>query len=125
MRILIVEDHLDSAQLFSAMLAHYGHEVRSASSGRAGLIQAKSYEPEAIIADIGLPDLTGYELAKELRKQERFKSTILIALSGYGQPLDVETAKAAGFDHHMTKPCNFEQLEALLSHREPESYEDQ
>jgi two-component system CheB/CheR fusion protein len=124
MRILVVEDHLDSAKLFSAMLTHYGHEVRTASSGRAGLTQAKTFRPDAIISDIGLPDLTGYEVARGLRKLDNFKDTLLIALSGYGQPLDVETAKAAGFDHHMTKPCNFEQLEALLSGREPESDED-
>ena len=119
MRILVVEDNRDSAAMLTGVLRHAGHEVRTTYSGRSGLIQAKAFQPEAIVSDIGLPDLTGYELAQELRKEERFKETLLIALSGYGQPLDVETAKAAGFNHHMTKPCNIKKLTALLSSREP------
>jgi CheY-like chemotaxis protein len=106
------------------MLTHYGHEVRTASSGRAGLTQAKSFQLDVVISNIGLPDLTGYEVARGLRKLDNFKNTLLIALSGYGQRLDVESAKAAGFDHHMMKPCNSERLEALLSGRESESEGD-
>ena len=119
MRILVIEDNRDAAVMLTAILTRRGHEVRTAYSGRSGLVQAKVLMPDAVISDIGLPDITGYEIAQELRKDEPFKDTLLIALSGYGQPLDVETAKAAGYDHHMTKPCDIDRLIALLSSREP------
>ena len=118
MRILVVEDHADLAKLFSAWLMRNGNEVRTVYSGEAALVEAASFRPDAVICDIGLPDLTGYGVAIELRKQEQYKRTLLIALTAYGRPLDIEAAKAAGFDHHMTKPCDFGELKALLSHRE-------
>ena len=121
MRILVVEDHADLAKVFSAWLMHKGHEVRTVYSGGAALVEAASFRPDAVISDIGLPDLNGYGLAIELRKQKQFESTLLIALTAYGRPLDIEAAKTAGFDHHMTKPCDFGELKTLLSSREVES----
>ena len=119
MRILVVEDHAELAKLYSAWLMRNGHEVRTVYDGRDAVDQAADFQPDAVISDIGLPELNGYEVAMELRKQEQFKSTLLIALTAYGNPLDVETAKAAGLDHHLTKPCDFQELKALLSSREP------
>ena len=115
MRILVVEDELGSARLLSVILERSGHEVVTEHDGRSGLARAKSFQPDAVISDIGLPQLNGYELAAELRRDEQFKHSLLIAVSGYGQPSDKERAKAAGFDHHMTKPCDIEQLKALLA----------
>ena len=119
MRILLVEDHFDSAQLFTAILKKTGHEVRTVHSGRAGVLEAKSSNPEVIISDIGLPDLNGYELAKQVRAQEQFKTTLMIAITGYGQPEDVDQALAAGFDHHMLKPIDWDKLRRLLDAHTP------
>ena len=114
MRILLVEDHFDSAQLFTAILKKTGHEVRTVHSGRSGVLEAKSGNPEVIISDIGLPDLNGYELAKQIRAQKQFKDTLMIAITGYGQPEDVDQALAAGFNHHMLKPVDWNKLNGLL-----------
>ena len=116
---MLVDDNLEAARLMSKLLTRCGHEVLTADNGRSGINQAVTFQPKAVISDIGMPELTGYDLARELRNLEPFKDTLLIALSGYGQPLDVETAITAGFDYHMTKPCDFDQLKALLVSQSP------
>ena len=119
MRVLLIEDNRDAAQMLSAILTHNGHEVRTAYSGRSGLVQAKSLPPDAIISDIGLPDLSGYEIAKQLRLGARFRNTPMIAVTGYGQPSDRAKATEAGFDHFFLKPYKAEEMLALLNPEEP------
>ena len=123
-RILLIEDNRDAAVMLAAILTSNGHEVRTVHSGRSGIIHAKSTLPDAIISDIGLPDLSGYEIAKQLRSDARFKNTPMIAVTGYGQLADREKATEAGFNHFVLKPYKAEELLALLTRREPESDED-
>ena len=115
MRILVVEDNHDSAALLTLLLKKKGYEVRTVHDGRSGLAEAGAFQPDAIISDIGLPDLNGYEFARQLRLIDAFKDTPLIAISGYGQPSDVEKAIDSGFDHHLLKPYGIEELVALLT----------
>jgi DNA-binding response OmpR family regulator len=91
-----------------------GHEVFVAHSGTDALAAASQRRPEVGVLDIGLPDLTGYEVAKRIRREAWGSSMLLIAVTGWGQEADKREALAAGFDHHLTKPVDPVQLEELL-----------
>ena len=85
-----------------------------AHDGFAALKAAKSFKPEVIVLDLGLPGLDGYQVAETLRGDSNFVRTRLIALSGYGQPQDLIRSKEAGFDLHLVKPVNFETLASAV-----------
>ncbi len=114
-RILIIEDNIDVVESLRHTLELEGHEVAVAYTGRDGLDEAGRRPPEIVLCDIGLPDLSGYELARRLRADQRLRSTCLIAVSGYAQPEDVAAALAAGFDAHLPKPVNAARLSAFLT----------
>ena len=120
MRVLVVEDHPDNAQGLAALVELWGHEVRVAMDGLAAIDRFREFRPDLVVADIGLPRIDGYELARRLREMERgaAERCVLIALTGYGQPRDRERAFEAGFDHHMTKPVDPGRLELLLRESE-------
>ncbi len=109
-RILLVDDHVDSARSLAALLARQGHQVCSALDGPSAIATAGTFLPEAVLIDIGLPGMNGYEVAQALRADERFRGCLLIAVTGYGNESDQQQAIAAGFDQHLTKPVNLEQL---------------
>lgn len=109
-RILIVDDNVDAALLLGDLLADTGYDVRTAHDGMSALALLDGFVPDVAILDIGLPDMTGHELARRLR--ERAGALHLIALSGYGQESDRRESEAAGFDLHMVKPV---QLHALMA----------
>ncbi|ABC82726.1 hybrid sensor histidine kinase/response regulator [Anaeromyxobacter dehalogenans] len=111
LRILVVDDNEDAAELLADVLAHAGHEVRVAGDGGRGLELAVRLRPDVAILDIGLPVLDGYELAIQLRRRLGDAAPVVIGVSGYGQPNDRERSAAAGFRHHFVKPAD---LEALL-----------
>ena len=113
-RILLVDDNADAAQSLALLLEGYGHEVIIKATGLTGLEAARTHLPEVVILDIGLPDIDGYELARRLRAKDETGDTILLALTGYGQEQDKELAKAAGFDYHLVKPVNFQELKKLI-----------
>lgn len=115
-RILVVDDNRDAAETLAHLLALQGHEVRTAHDGENGLEVANAWSPDAVLLDIGMPGLDGYEVARRLRAQPATASgdLLLIAVTGYGQPSDVERAREAGFDHHFTKPVDFGELRATL-----------
>jgi CheY-like chemotaxis protein len=96
------------------MLQLNGHEVQTAFDGESGLEAAYGFHPHVILCDIGLPRMSGYEVAIKLRGLQEFKSSRLIALSGYGQEEDRRRAKEAGFDYHLTKPVEPHVLIELL-----------
>ena len=100
--------------MFTAVLKLDGHDVRTVHSGSAGVVEATRDRPEAIRSDTGLPDLNGYEIAKQLRSRDEFKNTLMIAITGYTQPLDVVAALGAGFNRHLPKPVDWEKLRRLL-----------
>ncbi len=114
-RILIVDDYADAAESLMMVLAEQGHEVETADCGMKALEQAQVFQPQAVLLDIGLPDLNGFEVAKRLRALPETRDAILIALTGYGQPEYLELSKSAGFNHQLLKPVDFEKLAMLLT----------
>ncbi|MFC5461503.1 hybrid sensor histidine kinase/response regulator [Massilia niabensis] len=113
--ILIVDDNADAADTLSMFLASVGHRPRVAYEGRSALALAAQVPPDVLLLDIGLPDIDGYELARQMRSLPQTAHATLIALTGYGQAADRELATAAGFNHHLTKPVDATALLRLLA----------
>jgi len=114
-RILIADDNQDAADSLALLLKSDGHEVRTAHGGYSALVVASSFQPEVALLDIGMPDLDGYEVARQLRQTSWGKTMRIAALTGWGQDEDKRRALAAGFDLHMTKPVDLQALERLVS----------
>jgi PAS domain S-box-containing protein len=120
LRILVVDDNRDAADILIMALELSGCETMVAHSAGAALELASGFRPQACVLDIGLPDMTGYELARRLRRLPDCESgLVLIAATGWGQDKDRQLAFEAGFDHHLTKPIDFDQLRQLLPRVEP------
>jgi CheY-like chemotaxis protein len=115
MRILVVEDHEATRQVLTRLLTHWGFDVASAESLESGLNCLDGEPIDVILSDIALPDGTGYALVSEARR--RGKEVLAIALSGYSYPSEVQVSKLTGFDHHLSKPCDCQQLRSLLQDR--------
>ena len=115
LRVLVVDDNAPAAQTIGWLLELEGHEPILAHNAAEALIAARENKPDAILLDIGLPDMNGYDLCRELRKDPQFKNTLIIAQTGWGQQRDRDLAQQAGFDHHLVKPLNTEQLTGLLA----------
>jgi signal transduction histidine kinase/CheY-like chemotaxis protein len=117
-RILLVDDNRDAADSLALLLGMDGHEVRVAYGGHQALEAVESgFVPELAILDIGLPDLDGYDLARRLRQDPDLQRTTLVALTGWGQEEHKQRAREAGFDHHLVKPVDPDQLAAVISAR--------
>lgn len=114
-RVLVADDNKDAADALAMLLELSGHEVRVAHGGRAALSLAQMFRPDVAILDIGMPDLSGYEVASQLRREPWGGAIVLIALTGWGRDNDRQRATMAGFDQHFIKPVNPEKLEAFLS----------
>jgi PAS domain S-box-containing protein len=114
-RIIVVDDNRDVAESLAMLLELDGHEVRTAGDGLAGLQLARDFGAQAVLLDIGLPGIDGYEVARRIRREPWGKQLLLVAVSGWGQEHDRQAAADAGFDHHLMKPVNPEKLTALLS----------
>ncbi len=114
LRILVADDVPDSMQSLGMGLEMLGHEIRTAGDGIQALEIAASFRPQTAILDIGMPGLNGYELARRIRDEPWGRDMLLIALTGWGQQEDVQRSAAAGFDHHMTKPVDFDTLTRLI-----------
>jgi DNA-binding response OmpR family regulator len=115
MRILLVEDHPDTRHVLARLLTHWGFDVFSAENLQGGLDQLDRQPVDAIVSDIGLPDGTGYALISEVRR--RGDNVLAIALSGYGFPTEVKVSKQTGFDHHLSKPFDCQELRSLLEEK--------
>jgi signal transduction histidine kinase/ActR/RegA family two-component response regulator len=105
-RILVVDDNIDSADSLSMLLSACGHTVTKAYTGQGGIEAAISNPPDMAILDIGLPDMSGFDLATRLRGEARTAHTVLVALSGWGQQVDRQRSAHAGFAHHLVKPAD-------------------
>jgi PAS domain S-box-containing protein len=117
LRVLVVEDLVGSAKLLSAMLRKFwGHEVQMAHDGIEALKIAKNFRPELVLLDIGLPGISGFEVARRLRQMPETEGSLLVALTGYGTNDDRRKAQEAGFDEHLVKPSSVESLQRLFSH---------
>ncbi|WP_208023343.1 ATP-binding protein [Duganella alba] len=115
LRVLVVDDNVDAAETLGALLEFSGHLVQVAHNGAAALSSAAAHLPQVVFLDIGLPDISGYEAALALRKIDGMAAARIIALTGWGTPADRERASVAGFDHHLTKPVDFNHLLAALT----------
>ncbi|MFC0250989.1 hybrid sensor histidine kinase/response regulator [Massilia consociata] len=113
-RVLVVDDNEDAAQILAMALECAGCDIRVAHSAGAALALLPAFAPEVALLDIGLPDMNGYELARRVRLLPEGERMMLIAATGWGQQKDRERAFDAGFDHHLTKPIDFELLRTLL-----------
>jgi signal transduction histidine kinase len=114
LRVLVVEDHPDSADMMAFLIEAQGHKVFKAHDGASALDTALAVLPDVMFCDIGLPGMNGYELAAEIRRQPRLGQVRLIAISGYGREEDRRRAETAGFDAHLTKPIEPDVLHSLL-----------
>ena len=113
-RVLVVDDNFDTAETMALALELFGCETRMAHTAAAALDVAAEFAPDVALLDIGLPDYNGYELARRLRALPSGLDITLVAATGWGQDKDRTLALDAGFDHHLTKPIDFEQLRLLL-----------
>jgi PAS domain S-box-containing protein len=114
LKIVVVDDNRDGADSLAMMLSLSGHQVQTAYTATCALELAREFSPQVLIADIGLPDFSGYELAKKIRREDPARGITLIAVTGWGQQSDRRQALESGFDHHLTKPIAPEALESLL-----------
>jgi signal transduction histidine kinase len=114
-RVLVVEDNQDIRESSCDLLSMAGFEVKGASTGFEALEMAPAFGPNVVLLDVGLPGLSGYDVARRLRDLPQFASTVLIAITGYDTAEARALSAAAGFDHHICKPVNFDELTTLLS----------
>jgi two-component system CheB/CheR fusion protein len=114
---LVIEDNVDAAESLRQVLEINGHEVEVAHSGPAGIEKARSFGPEVVLCDIGLPEMDGYEVAQAMRGDSALGRIKLIALTGYAGPEDVARAREAGFDAHLAKPASAAALAQALRAR--------
>jgi PAS domain S-box-containing protein len=124
LKILVIDDNEDAAEMCATFLELAGQDVRRAYNGRSALALAEAFRPRVALLDIGLPDISGYEVARALRRAPWATNLLLVAVTGWGQDQDKQRALDAGFDHHLTKPIEPDELERLLqsiAHRAPPS----
>lgn len=114
MEIVVVDDNVDAAESTAELLRIWGHEARSAHSAGQALQMLAEWRPKLAILDIGLPDMSGHDLARAITAALGEARPVLVALSGWGQQADLEQSRLAGIDHHLTKPMDVSQLEAIL-----------
>jgi PAS domain S-box-containing protein len=114
-RVLVVDDIKDAAESVALLLRLWGHEVRTVADGAAALEAVRGFRPQVVLLDIGLPNMDGYEVARQLREEFGPQEMVLIAVTGYGQSEDRRKSAQVGFNHHLVKPVNPNELQALLA----------
>jgi CheY-like chemotaxis protein len=119
LRILIVDDNRDGADSLAMLLRLMGNDTRTAYDGQQGVAVAGAFRPDVMLLDIGLPKLNGYEACRRIREQAWGKKVVLIAVTGWGQEEDRRRSHAAGFDHHLVKPVDPQELIKLLAGFQP------
>ena len=110
-RVLVVDDSRDSADSLATLLRQWGYEVEVAYDAVSALAQARAQQPQCMLLDIGLPDMSGYQLARQVRQQPELADAKLIAITAYR---DEPSARRAGFDYHVVKPADLKKLAELL-----------
>jgi signal transduction histidine kinase len=118
-RVLVIEDNPDAAEMLRDVLELADHDVEVACDGRAGLARARALRPDLVLCDIGLPEMDGYAVAREIRRDPGLAATLLVAVSGYALPDDVQRAAEAGFDRHLAKPVSMDDLGEVLAAARP------
>jgi signal transduction histidine kinase len=115
LKVLVVDDNVELAQTVGWMLEEIGHEYHLVHDGRQALQAAREFRPDAILLDIGLPEMDGYAVCRAFRQDDSFKDALIIAQTGWGQQRDKALASEAGFDHHLVKPVAYKDLERVLA----------
>lgn len=115
LRILIMDDNVDAAETLASLLELEGHEVRTVHNSAQAPAVAREFVPDVAFLDLGMPGLSGFEVAKALRADPELQATRLVALTGWGAAGDRDRTSTAGFHHHLTKPVNLEELRSILS----------
>jgi CheY-like chemotaxis protein len=113
--VLVVDDNRDVAEGLAALLEFEGHDIRLAQDGASALREAAEFTPDVVFCDIGMPGMDGHQVAAKLRSDPRHQSTLLVAVTGWGNDEDKRLSVAAGFDMHFTKPISSEQVEFVLA----------
>jgi CheY-like chemotaxis protein len=114
-RVIVVDDNADAAVTLASLLDLIGYEVQVANDGFAALEIGRQFRPQIGLLDIGMPGMNGYELARRIRAEAWGASVLLVAVTGWGQDADRRQALESGFDHHLTKPVDTQELQALLA----------
>lgn len=115
LRILVVDDNADAAETLGLLLEQMGHAVRVVLDPTTALEQARAFQPELCLLDLGMPGLNGYDLARQLRAEPALRDVLLAALSGWGMEEHRARSRSAGIDVHLTKPVVLEDVNALLA----------
>ncbi len=113
--MLIVDDSPDARNMLKLHLETVGNQVVVAPDGRTAIDTARKHRPRAVLLDLTLPDMSGHEVARQLRQLDETRESLLIAVSGHGSAEDRRKSQEAGFDHHLQKPVDLDDLEKLLS----------
>jgi len=117
-RVLIVDDNQDAADSLAMLIAVRGDEVRIAYDGAQALVLERDFQPHVVLLDIGLPAISGYDVAERIRTK-RGHDVLIVAITGWGQEKDLRRAEDAGIDHHFTKPVDFDALVAVIERAAP------
>jgi signal transduction histidine kinase len=117
LRVMVVDDNVDAADTLGMLLRLSGHATRVEYSAAAALDAAHAFMPEAVFCDLGMPGMSGHDLARRVRRDGALGSALLIAVTGWGGEEDQRRSRAAGFDYHLTKPASVDRIEAILTRR--------
>jgi len=117
-RVLVVDDNVDGARSLTILLRLGGHQVHMVHDGLAALDVARTWTPEVVLLDIGLPLMSGLEVARHMRGELGLTSTLIVAMTGYGQDEDRHRSQEAGFNAHLIKPLDLDELRVLLARQE-------
>ncbi|MDI3287148.1 GAF domain-containing protein [Polyangium sp. 15x6] len=114
LKVLVVDDNVDGAESLAELLQLTGHTTEVAHTGPSALVAARAFEPDVVFLDIGLPGMTGYEVAQRLRAEDELGRVVLVALTGWGTEEDRRQAREAGFDYHLTKPVDLQEVQRIV-----------
>lgn len=114
LRIIVIEDNKDFAEILCSIIELMGHEAEAATSGLEGIVKAKARHSDVIFCDIGLPGMNGYEIARSIRSDNDLNGVYMIALSGYSGLKDIELAIESGFNKHVAKPVDINTIERII-----------
>jgi CheY-like chemotaxis protein len=120
-RILIVDDNRDAADSAGTLLLLWGHQVRVAYDGPSALIIARDFQPELCLLDLGMPGMTGFQVAEQLRQEPALRQTRLVAMTGFDSEADQKRSRDAGFDAHLVKPVEIAALQDVLASTQPQA----
>jgi CheY-like chemotaxis protein len=114
-RVLVTDDNRDQAESLAMLLNLMGHDVRTAFDGAEALETALAFAPEIALIDIGMPGMDGTEIARRFKAQPALRDTVLVAVTGWAQDKDREKSRASGFSHHLVKPADPAEIQAIVA----------